>query len=766
MATKLTASFDELLRSRYGDCGEGDKLFELPVDELLGSYYGLGTERVRARQKRNGTSVVLSVSDDGETLRSKRRPRGSSRSGTRPQEYVVQQSMPAASAEEAAAIDEYRVDVLDPIADVPPRRPAFVTPPPRAAAYPVRPSEPAPPMPPAAGPPGADIAAQEDDFMADMKSILSGQSTFDAATKKTVDRAPVARRAAHETSAPAMPAPDTQNRQAIFDRIAQSMTYANAYNLGTMELANRFADFDKTEALEEKAKRQPAKPMPRSGPAVDNADFVRDLDAIRTSQAQSRPQPYAEPLFDTGEHVRFASDMYPERLRVGSGQGVLFSYGQIIAMGDFYESVDQMMNASAQELQGLKTLIEQSTAFYTTGQGTSVGTESWEQKTGGRYLRLAENNYEHFSPPPSLAGVSSARRRHGDNKSGWEKYHRQAIEEAQKLFLSQGNTSALPEYPLIINAFGDHFLTDAFASGHLINKEAMINTFKSKFLSGNSLTSAGGAFFDKVAEKAFVGDVARKFSALETVDYPVCAWGWCFKWRPNIDGASMFARLLKAAAEHQPDRIANLAVKALHDHLNKEGIQVTNDAGDGTWILKGDEHLNDANLTVVRKAVQQSIDNINDPSIRAGNLNFGPFFTRVWKHVPKPTASSLQTVSTLAARFHDPDINRADGRRRAGHQERSRHARQGTDRRRQAQGRRDHGKPIPQHERLSQSDRARPDAAASTPADGAADAGRRDGAGVYAIAVDLRHAVRGGRSRARHPDRERGGRPRHSNVGE
>src|SRR5439155_2352814 len=113
------------------------------------------------------------------------------------------------------------------------------------------------------------------------------------------------------------------------------------------------------------------------------------------------------------------------------------------------------------------------------------------------------------------------------------------------------------------------------------------NYFKHNFLSGGRLTAPGNAFFDRVAERAFVGAVRDKFSRLETAERP----HWYVPFHPNINSASRFATLLKMSCEAKPDRVANLAVKALHDYLNTNGIEVTNDAGDGTWQLTGARHL-------------------------------------------------------------------------------------------------------------------------------------------------------------------------------
>src|SRR5947208_15501703 len=110
----------------------------------------------------------------------------------------------------------------------------------------------------------------------------------------------------------------------------------------------------------------------------------------------------------------------------------------------------------------------------------------------------------------------------------------------------------------------------------------MIAYFKSMFFNGTSLKPEAETFFHEVAKAAFKGDVAKKFSALETTDYPACARGWCLRWHPNIDRVSRFTTLLTKAAEQEPDRIADLSVKALHDYLNKNHIEVFNNAGDGT----------------------------------------------------------------------------------------------------------------------------------------------------------------------------------------
>jgi hypothetical protein len=331
------------------------------------------------------------------------------------------------------------------------------------------------------------------------------------------------------------------------------------------------------------------------------------------------------------------------------------SYGQIIALADLYESADQMMNAEAGELTRIKELLRRSSDYYSGNKLNArldVGDDEWQEATRERYLDLAEENYEHFSPQLLFKQVSFARRR-GDHRSAWEQHHRRALEEAQQLSLDprSANSTVFPEYPLVINAFGDHFLTDAFAAGHVISKEEVIELFRRNFYTGGELNAAGEAFFAKVASLAFRGNVEKKFSVLETFE-PVFLW-----WNPNIDTVNAFRKVLVGVAEKKPEAVANLAVKALHDRLNRDGIEVFNEAGDGTWTINGDGFLlqNAKTFQVAQRAVAQSAANIEDPAIRASNVDFSEYFARVWKHVPRLTDAGRRRVIDLVNEYTRPD---------------------------------------------------------------------------------------------------------------
>lgn len=722
---KFTTSFDDLIKNHYGGSDPNDARVAVRVEELFTNYYGKSAVR---GDSNTPPSVVLTLScDDGETLAQQPKEKRfegyvaqHSIADSEFEEYVVeggalsrQSSIEAKAenlpAEEVSAFQEYQVDVLQPLKE------AIV--PGSSTTMDASPSE-------AAFPPGRwdgsqrqSVAAQlspsnqetsraeatDNEFFADMKAILSGQKVYDPVIGKTTEKDKLGRSQSisSQNGGNDLPAPESKNSQAIFDRIAQSMQFANAYDLGTVELEKRFSDFDKIIEIQQKAEAEKKSknrqtPVVDSSPGatVDSADFIQDLEAIQKQRsAMGAPleipamssstavgdqgKEYSRPFYDTGEHVLTGGDLYKDRLRVGKAPGVLFSYGQIIAMADLYESVDQMMGDEVSKLTRLKELIGRSTLYYMTGETLrfwldtlyvskflDVSNEKWDDETHGRYLKLAEKNFEHFSPNFLFKGtvLGNVAYKYGNNKTEWERHHRWAIRAARDMFFAHPNVSLLLDWPLIINAFGDHFLTDAFAAGHMINKEMMIELFKKNFYNGKSLKPEATAFLKKLADKAFTGKVKEEFSKLETADFK---WKFIFPvGHPDIYKADRFYEVLKGIAEQEPERIGNLVVKALHDWLNKHGIQVFNNAGDKPWKLYGDQYLNTENLDIIRKAVQQSVDNINDPSIFLDKtnypilgdyFNYEEYFSKVWKHVPQLTESSQKTLERLMEEYTSPN---------------------------------------------------------------------------------------------------------------
>jgi hypothetical protein len=571
----------------------------------------------------------------------------------------------------------------------------------------------APTTPPATPPASPSAKASEDEFLADMKAIMSGQKMYDPVSKTLTDRhgitpPPEAREdpPAPPSSQPPPEIPPAGAGHDIFQRIAQSMEYAGAYDLGSVELDNRFAQFD--EAADKRRPKRAADagpagiqppPVPTVSPPPPPPEskldqFNADLHDMLARPSVPEPPPsldryfpdsvpaapiaapvpmlahestdYAEPLYASGEHVRAGEGLYPHALVIGQKPGLAFSYGEIIAMADLFETVDEMMAAPVGELSKIKGLLNADVAHYAPGgrSNPAPGSSEWEwvtshRKPGKTYLGLAEDNYEHFAPlilfPTARAIKFADRQRH--HKKAWEDHHVRALGEVAKLKPGLDPALKYNTWPLIINAFGDHFLTDAFSSGHLVNRAEIMDLFATNFYSGSKLTKAGESFIGTVAKLAFKGRVAEKFSELETFD-PFDRWWNVFNWNPNIDTVGAFTALLIQVANQAPEKMQILAIKALHDKLNKEGIEVTNGLGAVPWVLKGDGHLIETDATtlkVMQAAVKQSVANIVDPAARQPGFDPKPFLARVWAYVPQLTQQSLSYLRAQVPNFINPN---------------------------------------------------------------------------------------------------------------
>ncbi len=132
-------------------------------------------------------------------------------------------------------------------------------------------------------------------FLNDMKSILSGEKTYDKTESQST--APQSYQQQQAPPQPPPPATDTPNEHAIFDRIAQNMKYANAYDFGTIELEQRFNDFDKWTDIEKsnppqrvsqtKSKQVVVAPVEEKALELSSADFLQDLDLIASETKSS-----------------------------------------------------------------------------------------------------------------------------------------------------------------------------------------------------------------------------------------------------------------------------------------------------------------------------------------------------------------------------------------------------------------------------------------------------------------------------------------------
>jgi hypothetical protein len=342
--------------------------------------------------------------------------------------------------------------------------------------------------------------------------------------------------------------------------------------------------------------------------------------------------------FKTGETISspqklndFAKAAVKDKAAKFTVNGVVMDYGVGIAMGDLFESPEQMAQAPPQELQDLAALILREKS------GQNVTQAEWQKATKGRYLALAEKNNAHFAPqnaafaPLSAAGAASE-----NHQTTWQKHHAAALQASQ-----QGDK----DRALATNSFADHFLTDAFSAGHLVNKADVMEQLKSHLQQDKKgdFLPASKAFFDGVAASAFTGALKDEFSDYETVDTH-------YGFHPNIDSESRFSTLLQEIHKQEPNQLANLVTKGVHDKLNTlpGGLPVENANGD-KWMLSGDGTLNADSTKFARQAVAQSQMNVIGVYSKSGPLDLPPLFKKVWDYTPQPTKAGSQMVAGAVA---------------------------------------------------------------------------------------------------------------------
>jgi len=148
---------------------------------------------------------------------------------------------------------------------------------------------------------------EEDTFEKDIESLLKGKVPDKLKTPE--NRFAELQQPSPEQKDKAQSLDELSNQHAIFDQIAQSMQYAKAYDLGSIDLDKRFADFDMLNDVQKRTAEIEKKiPIPTNNPsakntsepdAFDHEDFLRDLSLIKSAEEKNTsaeaPAQEAEP---------------------------------------------------------------------------------------------------------------------------------------------------------------------------------------------------------------------------------------------------------------------------------------------------------------------------------------------------------------------------------------------------------------------------------------------------------------------------------------
>jgi hypothetical protein len=255
------------------------------------------------------------------------------------------------------------------------------------------------------------------------------------------------------------------------------------------------------------------------------------------------------------------SDWYAQGKRqIGTASRTL-SPGEIIALsGDFYETWEKFAAAPDAEINEILGAIGEERAGKLANANAKYEeiTKKHRSDKHDHYLELAKRNTPHFTP---------------GNRKQWRKMHVEALELAKQGKTVYGSDQGEAhdkdfEKALFVDAAAGHFLTDAFASGHLFDKDKLEIEIMS-YLRANPAKASN----------------------------------------PEMGG---YYGVMDAAGV-----TPQLVLKNVHDRMNREGFEVTNKRG-MSWRTFGDQYLSKATETQKIAALAIYVSRQQVFSARAG----------------------------------------------------------------------------------------------------------------------------------------------------
>ena len=214
---------------------------------------------------------------------------------------------------------------------------------------------------------------------------------------------------------------------------------------------------------------------------------------------------------------------------------IMLTFGDVIAlMGDLYPTWQAIVNAPVEDVRGLLHTMRQERYGYIS---TDEATQGYETHSGGNYLRLAQQNAAHFAPA---------------NRAEWQELHEAAMAKAKEA----GNNEQLFAEALFMDAAANHFLTDAFAAGHLLKKPEVEAAIMAH-LQANPIQ-------DSDPEMQFYISIVQ-----------------------------------------MSGNLPNLVLKNVHDHLNTSGFEISNEQG-MSWRTYGDASLDKEAAAETRQACEHA----------------------------------------------------------------------------------------------------------------------------------------------------------------
>ncbi len=221
--------------------------------------------------------------------------------------------------------------------------------------------------------------------------------------------------------------------------------------------------------------------------------------------------------------------------------------------------------------------------------GTGQLIPGYDQLTGGRYGKLALTNFRHFSVGES--GLT--------NVDTWRAEHQRALAEAWQAGLN--HDEAAYNRAMLRNAGSNHFLTDAFSSGHMRVPRQQIDRYYRNMMQG--LADRLPDFIaDQIPDSI---DLDLPLSSLSeylpgSISLPDIAVSIpipladTLKTKLRSYGPTLGAQLRPYLYGFIGVAVGGLVAKWLHDADNKGGLMVQSKAHPAPWRAFGDDYMSSA----------------------------------------------------------------------------------------------------------------------------------------------------------------------------
>jgi hypothetical protein len=277
------------------------------------------------------------------------------------------------------------------------------------------------------------------------------------------------------------------------------------------------------------------------------------------------------------------------------GGGLVLSYGDLVAFGgDHFKDFNQLGGEAASpagrtRLKKLRDLTDSEA----TGSPAYEDAATISKEYAERYKNLALENIPHFSGG-------------GTALATWQAIHRDAVLAALEAG-KKGDSGGLAR-AYAMNAFGDHFLTDSFSSGHVRTPREQTIVFYKKLAKDvfqhiiDHLTDRlGSRIYELLRQdygrvRAFGGEADRQ-DAIARVRVQVMQ---------KIAKSGGAAKLQEQFGLY----VGGAVSKIMHDRENAQGLDVVSTRHPEGWTAFGDARMetpaNAKNLAYMTEAVQAS----------------------------------------------------------------------------------------------------------------------------------------------------------------